>query len=75
MAGLAGRGALVTGAASAEGIGFATTRLLAEAGGRVFISSTTPLSLSSFPRKQESVAAAGVVEGWIPAFAGMTEEK
>jgi len=41
MAGMAGRGALVTGAGSAEGIGFATARLLAEAGARVFISSTT----------------------------------
>src|SRR5262249_31710649 len=29
--------------------------------------------LSSFPRKRESMAAANAVEGWIPAFAGMTE--
>src|SRR5262245_52896770 len=31
------------------------------------------LFLSSFPRKWESMAAANAVEGWIPAFAGMTE--
>src|SRR5215475_11731740 len=29
--------------------------------------------LSSFPRKRKSMAAANAVEGWIPAFAGMTE--
>lgn len=41
MAGVAGRVALVTGAGSAEGIGFATARALRAAGARVAISSTT----------------------------------
>ena len=41
MTGVAGRVALVTGAGSAEGIGFATARLLAERGARVAITSTT----------------------------------
>ena len=41
MAGVAGRVALVTGAGSAGGIGFATARLLREAGARVAITSTT----------------------------------
>jgi 3-oxoacyl-[acyl-carrier protein] reductase len=41
MTGVADRGALVTGAGSADGIGFATARLLAEQGARVFITSTT----------------------------------
>jgi 3-oxoacyl-[acyl-carrier protein] reductase len=41
MTGVAGRGALVTGAGSAEGIGFAAARLLAAEGARVFITSTT----------------------------------
>lgn len=41
MAGVAGRVALVTGAGSADGIGFATARALHAAGARVAISSTT----------------------------------
>ncbi|THD82923.1 SDR family oxidoreductase [Aliigemmobacter aestuarii] len=41
MAGVAGRVALVTGAGSADGIGFACARALAEAGARVAITSTT----------------------------------
>jgi len=41
MAGVAGRVALVTGAGSAGGIGFATARLLKDAGARVGITSTT----------------------------------
>lgn len=41
MAGVAGRVALVTGAGSAEGIGFATARILAAAGARVAITATT----------------------------------
>ncbi|QEX17256.1 short-chain dehydrogenase [Hypericibacter terrae] len=41
MAGVQGRTALVTGAGSADGIGFATARLLREAGARVAITSTT----------------------------------
>jgi 3-oxoacyl-[acyl-carrier protein] reductase len=41
MSGVSGKVALVTGAGSADGIGFATARLLAEAGARVVITSTT----------------------------------
>ena len=41
MAGVAGRVALVTGAGSADGIGFATARLLRAKGARVAITSTT----------------------------------
>lgn len=41
MAGILDRVALVTGAGSAEGIGFATARSLAAAGARVAITSTT----------------------------------
>lgn len=41
MAGVTGRVALITGAGSAGGIGFATARLLRQAGARVAITSTT----------------------------------
>ena len=41
MTGVKGRTALVTGAGSADGIGFATARLLLAAGARVAITSTT----------------------------------
>ncbi|MGQ0611603.1 MAG: SDR family oxidoreductase [Paracoccaceae bacterium] len=41
MSGVAGRVALVTGAGAADGIGFATARLLKAAGARVAISATT----------------------------------
>lgn len=41
MSGVKGRVALITGAGSADGIGFATARLLAEAGAKVAITSTT----------------------------------
>jgi 3-oxoacyl-[acyl-carrier protein] reductase len=41
MAGVEGRRALVTGAGSADGIGYATARILAEQGARVAITSTT----------------------------------
>ncbi|MCA3560563.1 MAG: SDR family oxidoreductase [Aestuariivirga sp.] len=41
MSGVKGRSAIVTGAGSADGIGFATARLLLEAGARVAITSTT----------------------------------
>jgi len=41
MAGVQGHTALVTGAGSADGIGFATARLLRAAGARIVISSTT----------------------------------
>ena len=41
MAGVAGRVALVTGAGSAGGIGFATARLMKEAGAKLAITSTT----------------------------------
>lgn len=42
MAGSAGRVALITGAGSAEGIGFAIARRLAKAGARVCVTATTP---------------------------------
>ena len=41
MAGVEGRVALATGAGSAEGIGFATARLLRAKGAKVAITSTT----------------------------------
>lgn len=41
MTGVIGRTAIVTGAGSADGIGFATARLLLDAGARVAITSTT----------------------------------
>ena len=41
MSGVEGRRALVTGAGSVEGIGFATARILAEQGARVMLTSTT----------------------------------
>ena len=41
MSGVRGRTAIVTGAGSADGIGFATARLLLAAGARVAITSTT----------------------------------
>lgn len=41
MSGVAGRTAIVTGAGSADGIGFATAKLLLAAGARVAITSTT----------------------------------
>ena len=41
MSGVKDRVALVTGAGSAEGIGFATARLLYSAGAKIAITSTT----------------------------------
>ena len=41
MAGVAGRVALVTGAGSPDGIGFATAKLLKDAGAKIAITSTT----------------------------------
>ena len=41
MTGVEGRRALVTGAGSADGIGFACARILAQQGARVAITSTT----------------------------------
>jgi 3-oxoacyl-[acyl-carrier protein] reductase len=64
MAGVAGRVALVTGAGSAGGIGFATARLLKEAGARVGITSTTD---RIFERHNELPGAAD------DAFAGKAD--
>lgn len=50
MAGVAGRVALVTGAGSPDGIGFATARLLRAAGARVAVTSTTE---RIFERREE----------------------
>ena len=41
MAGVTGRVALVTGAGSPDGIGFATAKLLKDAGAKIAITSTT----------------------------------
>jgi 3-oxoacyl-[acyl-carrier protein] reductase len=54
MAGVEGRRALVTGAGSADGIGFATARILAEQGARVALTSTTKRifdRLSAMPKR------------------------
>lgn len=65
MSGVAGRVALVTGAGSAGGIGFATARLLREAGARVAITSTTDriqerlAELSEGPNEGETAAVFG----------------
>ena len=56
MAGVSGRTALVTGAGSADGIGFATARLLLAAGARVAITSTTQ---RIFERLEELGASPG----------------
>ena len=59
MAGVQGRVALVTGAGSAEGIGFACARVLAAAGARVAISSTTARIFdrqTDLPRAHAAVA-------------------
>ncbi len=64
MAGVAGRVALVTGAGSAGGIGFATARLLKDSGARVGITSTTD---RIFERLAELPGAAD------DTFAGMAD--
>lgn len=58
MAGVSGRTALVTGAGSATGIGFAIARLLLAAGARVGITSTTE---RIFERRGELEAGSGTV--------------
>jgi len=68
MAGVQGRTALVTGAGSADGIGFATARLLAEAGARVAITSTTDriferLKSLPGPRRQKAAFTADLTDG------------
>jgi len=60
---LAGRVALVTGAGSAEGIGFATARLLSELGAAVALSATTGRA----HERAAELAARGVpAVGWSP---------
>lgn len=67
MPGVKGRTALVTGAGSADGIGFATARLLAAAGARVAITSTTDRifdRLKALPgnRRQKAAFAADLTD-------------
>ena len=65
MIGLAGRTALITGAGSAHGIGFATARILAEAGVRVAISSTTARifdRLAALPGKGHAAVVADLTD-------------
>ena len=66
---LAGRVALVTGAGSAEGIGFATARLLSELGAAVALTATTG---RAYERAAE-LAAAGVPA--VGVVADLTEEE
>ena len=61
MAGVEGRRALVTGAGSADGIGFATARILAEHGARVAITSTTKRIFERLARMPQGVAHTGGV--------------
>ena len=73
MAGVAGRVALVTGAGSAGGIGFATARLLKEAGARVGITSTTDRifeRLSELPGAADDAGVVTVTVTGDPFFAG-----
>jgi 3-oxoacyl-[acyl-carrier protein] reductase len=68
MAGVRGRTALVTGAGSPDGIGFATAKLLAEAGARVAITSTTERifdRLKALPggRRQKAAFTADLTDG------------
>lgn len=68
MGGVRGRTALVTGAGSVDGIGFATARLLVEAGARVAITSTTDRifdRLKALPgnRRQKAAFVADLTDG------------
>jgi 3-oxoacyl-[acyl-carrier protein] reductase len=59
MAGVEGRRALVTGAGSVDGIGYATARILAEQGARVALTSTTKRifdRLAAMPKEGRHVA-------------------
>lgn len=69
MQNMKGRVALITGAGSADGIGFATAQALADAGARVAITSTTD---RIFDRLAELTAAD---EGKIAATADLTKER
>ncbi|HLY59003.1 MAG TPA: SDR family NAD(P)-dependent oxidoreductase [Stellaceae bacterium] len=65
MIGLAGRTALVTGAGSAHGIGFATARILAAAGAHVAITSTTARvfdRLASLPEQSHAAFVADLTD-------------
>src|SRR6202163_303301 len=69
MFSLAGRVALVTGAGSAEGIGFATARLLSELGAAVALTATTG---RAYERAAE-LAAGGVTA--VGVVADLTDEE
>lgn len=62
MSGVAGRIALVTGAGSADGIGFATARILAQQGAKVAIASTTK---RIFERVKELPSATEMKAGFV----------
>ena len=66
---LAGRVALVTGAGSAEGIGFATARLLSELGAAVALTATTDRA----HERAAELAAAGVAA--VGVIADLTDEE
>ena len=81
MAGVAGRTAIVTGAGSADGIGFATAKLLLAAGARVAITSTTDrikdrlAELGAAPDRAFAQAADLTVPQQVKDFVAATEAR